>query len=246
MIPKIIHYCWLSNDPIPDKLQECMNSWKEKLQGYKFMLWNFDRFDINSSLWVKQAFEAKKYAFAADYIRLYSVYHYGGIYLDMDVKVLKSFDDLLEQPSFIGFEQDRKMEAAVFGASKHSKWIAKMLEYYSNKVFYGEDGKMDLTILPVIMFDVLYSIYAIPDNIQQIVRFDDLTLYPYRYFMHIEPELQLTMNTYTLHLWESSWRTPYQKFKMFILSTWGIYKFYKNIKNVFLRYLDTKYEEVIK
>ena len=76
MIPKIIHYCWLSNDAVPQELQMYMATWKEKLPSYEFILWNFDRFDINSSLWVRQAFEAKKYAFAADYIRLYAVYNY--------------------------------------------------------------------------------------------------------------------------------------------------------------------------
>ena len=83
MIPKIIHYCWLSNNPIPSKLQEYMESWKKQLPDYEFILWNFERFDINSSIWVKQAFEAKKYAFAADYIRLFAVYHYGGIWIWM-------------------------------------------------------------------------------------------------------------------------------------------------------------------
>ena len=80
MIPKIIHYCWLSNDPIPENMQKWMSTWK-KLNGYEFILWNFDRFDINSSIWVKQAFNAKKYAFAADYIRAFALYNYGGIYM---------------------------------------------------------------------------------------------------------------------------------------------------------------------
>ena len=59
MIPKIIHYCWLSNDPIPEFLKKCMASWKEKLPDYQFYLWNLNRFDIESSKWVKQAFNAK-------------------------------------------------------------------------------------------------------------------------------------------------------------------------------------------
>ena len=95
MIPKIIHYCWLSDDPVPETLQGYMKSWKEKLPDYEFILWNFNRFDKSSSIWVSQAFDNKKYAFAADYIRLYAVYNYGGIYMDMDIEVLKSFDDLL-------------------------------------------------------------------------------------------------------------------------------------------------------
>ena len=91
MIPKIIHYCWLSGNPIPKNLEDCMKSWKKKLPDYKFMLWDFNRFDINSSIWVREAFNAKKYAFAADYIRLFALYNYGGIYMDMDVEVIKPF-----------------------------------------------------------------------------------------------------------------------------------------------------------
>ena len=95
MIPKIIHYCWLSNDPIPENLQSYLKTWKEKLPDYEFILWNFNRFEKSSSKWVAQAFDNKKYAFAADYIRLFAVYNFGGFYLDMDIQVLKSFDDLL-------------------------------------------------------------------------------------------------------------------------------------------------------
>jgi mannosyltransferase OCH1-like enzyme len=83
MIPKIIHYCWVSEtipDTIPEEFLKYIKTWK-KLSDYTFMLWNFNRFDINSSIWVKEAWEAKKYAFVADYIRLYAVYHFGGIYL---------------------------------------------------------------------------------------------------------------------------------------------------------------------
>ena len=98
MIPKVIHYCWLSGDPIPEKLQRCMDSWKKFLPDYEFVLWDLERFDIKTSQWVKEAFEARKYAFAADYIRLYAVYNYGGIYMDMDVEVVRPFDDLLASP----------------------------------------------------------------------------------------------------------------------------------------------------
>jgi mannosyltransferase OCH1-like enzyme len=79
MIPKIIHYCWLSNDPLPKDIQEYIDSWKEKLPEYQIMKWDFSIFDKSSSKWVEQAFDEKKYAFASDFIRLYAVYNYGGI-----------------------------------------------------------------------------------------------------------------------------------------------------------------------
>ena len=50
------------------------------------------------------AFDNKKYAFAADYIRLYALYNYGGIYLDMDVEVLKPYGDLLKLRTMLGYE----------------------------------------------------------------------------------------------------------------------------------------------
>lgn len=121
MIPKIIHYCWLSNDPYPDKIRKCLESWHRYLPDYKFILWNRDSFDIDSVTWTKQAFERKKYAFAADYIRIWALKNYGGIYLDLDVEVLKKFDDLLELPYFMGIERyelTNAVEAAVLGTEK--------------------------------------------------------------------------------------------------------------------------------
>ena len=108
MIPKIIHYCWLSKDPIPKDMQMFIDGWYEKLPDYEFMLWDFNRFDIHSSQWVKEAFSKKKYAFAADYIRLYALYNYGGIYMDMDVEVLKSFDPFLKLKTMICFENSKQ------------------------------------------------------------------------------------------------------------------------------------------
>ena len=133
MIPKIIHWCWLSDDPIPDKLQHYMESWKKFLPDYEFIHWNFDRFPKGKSIWVDQAFEAHKYAFAADYIRLYALYNYGGFYLDMDVEVLKSFDTLLNHHLMLGYDSAGFPEVAAFGAEKENDWIGLCLEEYNQK-----------------------------------------------------------------------------------------------------------------
>jgi hypothetical protein len=198
MIPKIIHYCWLSNDPIPAKLQECMNSWGKNLYGYEFMLWNFERFDISSSIWVKQAFEAKKYAFAADFIRIYAVYHYGGIYLDMDVEVIKSFDDLLNYEIMMGYESIAgRIEAASFGAKKNHPFMKKCLNYYDNRKFIKSNGRYDTKILPEIMKRIYdKNLYL------------NIHLYPAEYFSAKDGEtgkIKITENTYTIHHFENSW-----------------------------------------
>ena len=104
MIPKIIHYSWISGDPYPEKIQRCIDSWKEKLPDYQFINWNRDTFDFNSCRWLKEAYEDQNYAYCSDYLRIYAVYNYGGIWLDTDVEVLRSFNDLLDLPYFFGVE----------------------------------------------------------------------------------------------------------------------------------------------
>ena len=203
MIPKIIHYCWLSNDAVPQELQMYMATWKEKLPSYEFILWNFDRFDINSSLWVRQAFEAKKYAFAADYIRLYAVYNYGGIYMDMDIEVLKSFDDLLAEPLMLAYENEEHtgIEAGVFGAEKGNELVGECLSYYSGRSFIKNDGTFDTLPLPQIM-------------IRHTKKYPELNIRAKDYFTCKSYQTGLisaTENSYTIHHFAGSWLSDEQK-----------------------------------
>ena len=75
------------------------------MPDYELKLWDTHNFDIeNSTPYVKEAFANRKWAFVADYIRLYALYTEGGIYLDSDVKVLKSFDGFLHHKFFTSME----------------------------------------------------------------------------------------------------------------------------------------------
>lgn len=206
MIPKIIHYCWLSGDPIPANLQKCMNSWKRFLPDYEFMLWDLKRFNIEDSIWVKQAFEAKKYAFAADYIRLYAVYTYGGIYMDMDVEVVKSFDSLLHREYILGYETETGIEAGVFGAPKGADWIKCCLQYYCGRTFLTEDAKCDIKPLPQIMFTVLKGSYL---N-KSIFPFPNEYLTAKSY---LTGAITITDNTYSIHHFAGSWQPSGMRFK---------------------------------
>jgi mannosyltransferase OCH1-like enzyme len=214
MIPKIIHYCWLSGDPYPEKIKYCIDSWKKFLPDYEFMLWDLNQFDINSSIWVKEAFEVKKYAFAADYIRLYALYTYGGIYLDTDVEVLRSFDSLLDLKYFIGKENTpHGIEAAILGAEKGTTWIKDCLDYYQNKHFNLGLGKFDTKVLPSIILNILSQKYEIIDikrkdeidknSTNKIYRFPVDYFSPMTWDTH---ELNITNNTYAIHHFAGTWQ----------------------------------------
>ena len=224
MIPKIIHYCWLSNDPIPESLQTYMKSWMKFLPNYEFVLWNFDRFDKTSSIWVQEAFKKKKYAFAADYIRLYAVYNYGGFYLDMDVEVLKSFDDFLGLKSAICWQDGQDgFEAACFGAEKGVSWLKACLDYYKNKHFIDSNKKMELKPLPNIMEDSLKengfdieSVSSIKDALICESK-NSIPIFPNHFFSpksYQTGEINKTVQTHTIHHFAGSWVNPYDNLSL--------------------------------
>lgn len=172
MIPKIIHYCWLSNDPYPETIQKCLDSWKEKLPDYQIVKWDLNRFDINSVPYVRDAFNAKKYAFCADYIRMYALYTMGGIYLDSDVMVYKRLDPFLCYKSFASvefhdyllyaFTRNKReklvgIEAAVMGAEKGESWTKDVMDYIRARSFNLK--KIDNMIMPRVIARVLHEKY---------------------------------------------------------------------------------------
>ena len=218
MIPKIIHWCWLSNDPVPPKMKRFMDHWHEVLPDYEFMHWNFERFDKSSSRWVSEAFDNKKYAFAADYIRLYALYHYGGIYMDMDVEVLRPFDDFLSLATMMCLEnsdwQGLKPEVAVFGAEKHSPWIGECLKGYENRSFVQPDGTLAMTPLPGVVLESLSKAGYRLQLVHSVGEASALTngkaipVFPYDYFSpksYGTGAIERTANTYAIHHFEGTW-----------------------------------------
>lgn len=182
MIPKIVHYCWFSGEKYPPKIKTCIKSWHKHLKGYDFILWDGNRFDFSSVPFVEKCIEMRKWAFAADYIRLYAVYTMGGIYLDSDVFVLNRFDNLLGNNAFWGIDANEGQkyyfpEAAVFGAVKGFSPLKEMMSFYEqlpieevnsetftrltnvcdeqNRTIYKPDGTLHLTTAPVVMESIL-------------------------------------------------------------------------------------------
>lgn len=210
----------MSDDPYPASIQRCIDSWSKHLPDYEIRKWDFKRFPKEKSDWVREAFDKKKYAFAADYIRNYALYHEGGIYLDSDVEVLKSFDPLLHLPYFMDFENGSgRIDAGVMGSEAGNPMFGKMLDYYEDRHFVKPDGSLDTTPLPYILNDVLGQSYDIKE-IKDVADFDAsqgvVSVLPYDFFspIHIEHrELQSTDRTIAIHRFVASWVPWYKKIK---------------------------------
>ena len=119
MIPKKIHYCWFGGNPLPELAIKCLESWKKYCPDYEIIEWNETNFNLDSCEYVREAYQAKKWAFVSDYARLKVVYDNGGIYLDTDVELIKSLDRLLKNKSFFGTETTGVVATGLgFGAEK--------------------------------------------------------------------------------------------------------------------------------
>lgn len=143
-IPKIIHYCWFGGNPKPQLVLDCIESWKRFCPDYEIREWNEESFDINSVQYVKEAYEAKKWAFVSDYVRLYALVTCGGIYVDSDVQILRPIDRFLCEEAFTGFEVKDSPVTAIMGCAKGQPLFNELLSEYTCKSFY-KNGEMDLS-----------------------------------------------------------------------------------------------------
>ena len=184
--------------------------------------------ELNSP-WVLEAYEAKKYAFAADYIRLYSVYTYGGFYLDSDVEVLKDFTPLLKYPYvFCAENSEGDIEAATFGAEPHNQFVLRCLSYYEGKHFLLPGGSFDMYPLPKIMKDQLQGMIQKIDSLEDYdVTSLSLQLLPVEYFSPKDSGsgklLYLTDRTYSIHHFTASWFSVDKKVFKVVSRIFGIH-----------------------
>ena len=211
MIPKRIHYCWFGGNPKPKLAEKCIKSWKKYCPDYEMNEWNEDNFDISSApLYVRQAYEAKKWAFVTDYVRLKVVYDHGGIYMDTDVELKKNLDPLLEYHAYFGFEDGVHVNTGLgFGAEKGAKILADMMEVYADISFVRPDGKQDTLTCPMRNTDALVQYGMRQDNSKQTLEGDILILpseylCPLSYYNGIK---RMTSNTVSIHHFATTWQT---------------------------------------
>lgn len=219
MIPKIIHAVWVGGKPMTKLAKKCLRSWKKHCPSYEIKIWNETNFDINENEYCKQAYKCKKWAFVSDYIRLRVLFEYGGIYMDLDVEVVKNLDVFLSNKAFSGFETETMIPTGIIASEKKGKWVGELLKYYNDKNFIREDGSMDLTTNVVTITNITEKLcknLSLDNKYQEL---EDVTFYPKDYFCPLDYRTKLllkTKNTYTIHHFAGSWMDKKFSFKAMI------------------------------
>jgi lipopolysaccharide biosynthesis glycosyltransferase len=200
-IPKIIHYCWFGGKPKPEIVLNCIQSWKDKMPDYKIVEWNETNFDVNAhGDYVKKAAAEQKWAFVTDYIRLYAIYKYGGIYMDSDVQVYKPLDRFLSHRAFTGHETNNLLITATMGAEAEHPWIGMLLSYYKN-------AKLDHTPNTITITRLSKQYIAKQDNNFTYLH-EGVVIYPIKTFCsydHKNLKPLPTYDSYAMHLFAGTW-----------------------------------------
>lgn len=207
MIPKIIHYCWFGRGEMPQLAEECIASWHKYMPNWEYKLWNEESFDVNSVPYVKEAYQSGKYAFVSDYVRLYALKTYGGLYMDVDFEVFKPFDDLCIHPAFAGYEGSKRYPVmmGVIASEPEGEWVNRMIKHYENRHFIMEDGSLDLTPNVTYLTQKMIDEGLVCNKKEQ--DFKGLHIFPVDYFAPRQTtgEYFLTSNTYCDHKGLDSW-----------------------------------------
>ncbi len=216
MIPKTIHYCWFGENPKPELASRCIESWKKYCSDYEIKEWNESNFDISSApLYVRQAYEAKKWAFVTDFVRLRVVYENGGLYFDTDVELLRNPDFLLNNAAFFGFGDDNQYinTGLGFGARKEHPMLKQMMDDYQLIPFVQEDGTYDQFPCPMRNTQAFLVCGLKQDGSEQVLP-NGVHILPSDYFCPLEystGKLKKTVNTVSVHWFDSSWQDEESK-----------------------------------
>lgn len=207
MIPRIIHYCWFGRGPMPELALKCIESWHRYMPDYQYKLWNEDNYEVDRIPYVKEAYMCGKYAFVTDYVRLFALYTEGGIYMDTDVEVLKSYDDLLHLSGFTGYEGSKHLPpvTGTIASVAGGEWVKEQMDAYDGLHFLKSDGSMDLTTNTTRIAQIMRNGGFVQDG--KMKTYKDMSIFPVEYFCPRQTtgEIFLTQNTYCDHHFMGSW-----------------------------------------
>ena len=183
---------------------------------WEYKWWNEETFDIGKApLYVRQAYEARKYAFVSDYVRLWALEKFGGLYMDVDFMVYRPFDELMDKyAAFAGYEGSKRnpVMQGVIASEAHGAWVTDMMRTYDARTFIKEDGSLDMTPNTTYFSDRLEAQGFVPDGKETDVFVNG------KFFLHVMPvwafcpvlttgEDVRNEETYCEHMGESSWNT---------------------------------------
>lgn len=211
MIERKIYYIWVGNAEKPEIFHQCYESWQKNLPGFEIIEINENNFDIQKHLtknkFFRVCYQRKMWAFVSDYIRTQFLYDNGGIYVDIDMEIVKDFSPLLDdcEDFLAGYESVANVNCAIVGAKKGSKVLEEMLKFYSKDIW-----NIPVFTIPRVLTYVLEKKFGLTQKRENTLCNGKIQLYPKEYFYPFGLKEEFTVDsvketTYGIHWWNESW-----------------------------------------
>nr|WP_255408012.1 glycosyltransferase [Lactobacillus johnsonii] len=242
-IPKVINYFWFGGKDLPPKVKKCIKSWEKYCPDYELKLWNETNFDINCCSYVREAYDSKKWAFVSDYARFWVLYNYGGIYLDTDVELIKSLDNIIKNGPFFALETeeyDSVNPGVGMASQKKNVFYKEVLDDYENSHYLTKDGIPNNTPVGKRVARLLKEYGLSSNNSEGIQVVDGIYIYPAEYFCplnYFTGELHITDKTVAIHHFQASWLSESEK---------KYHKISQHVTKLFGKRAGEKFEMIIK
>jgi len=194
-------------DRLPERYRKCLESWRRYAPDFEIRIWDQNTYHAENCLFYEQAIQRECWAFASDYARADVLRRYGGIYMDLDVELLRPLDDLLYNDAYMSFESPGRIECGSgMGAKAGNLILEEICRDYESRPFIKADGSPDLSTCPVRYTGVIEQHGLVKNGGFQMV--EDITIYPFEvltgksFDTGLEYETELS---YTLHHHNGSW-----------------------------------------
>ena len=214
-IPKVIHYCWFGGNPLSDSAVKCIESWKKFLPDYQLIEWNENNFNIEKLEYTKEAYVAEKYAFVSDVARIEALYQHGGIYMDTDVEVLKTFTPLLDARCILGMEEKEYVATSFMAFEKEHPLVKQFLNLYESISFFDKNGQIITGTNVAKLTNLLIEKGFVQENYYQELE-EGIKIYPKEFFSpydYINCHYNITENSYCVHHFAVSWMSKKEQVK---------------------------------
>ncbi len=178
---KYIHYFIDEDSNIPKFSQECLDSWKTNLPDFEVKTWSIKDLDTIDEEIAKKVRDTNIYGLQKIFLEIYAIYKYGGLYIDKNLKLVKSINDLLEESStFLGVDERHNINASIWYSSKPNSYLATKI--YKKFIKDFEKGKHNgfYLDLPIILKEVLPDFNQQNKSTQYLK--NDITIYGNDYF----------------------------------------------------------------
>lgn len=207
IIPKRIHYIWFGGKAIPQSLQKCIDSWHKYCPDYEIIRWDETNYDVGKCLYMRQTYQHKKYSFVTDYAKIDILYQCGGIYMDTDVEVVRSLDDLLYQEAFTSVEKWQVINfGGCSGAVCGHPSLEAFLRAWEKREFIRADGTQDPLSSGYVDTRVAMDNGYVLNGQNQTVM--GMNIYTYDYFHpydYMSGRTEKTDDTYAIHHFSGGW-----------------------------------------